>query len=715
MGQHRVYAPAIAGRGAGLGLAMVFGAAILLSAFLLFQVQPLISRYILPWFGGSPAVWTTAMLFFQLVLFVGYSYAHLSAKVLGERNQSLLHLALLMFALFCLPIVPNSAWKPISDGDPTVRILGLLAATVGVPYFVLSTTGPLLQAWFAKACPGVSPYRLYSLSNIGSLAALLSYPFFFEPLWELPAQAQRWSWAFGIFAALCAACAIGMVRAVKQNKHADLPTTVGFLEGVADYETPAHVTSTEVTPTWSARVLWVGLPAAASLMLLATTNFVCQDVAPVPLLWVIPLTLYLLTFIICFDHERWYLRGPCCFVTMILLIVAALNYAQLDVAPITLSFVQELSLYFATMFGVCMICHGEAVRLKPSASHLTEFYLLLSAGGAVGGIVISLVAPRVLTTHREWDICLALSFLIAAVTFCLLVRERKVVFRAATAVCAVAGGLLVAALAVSDNREGELFAARNFYGVVSVVEREQDDPARHNRLFVSGTVRHGRQYVQAARRREPLAYYGEQTAPGRTFRQLAAERKELRVGLIGLGVGTMATYARPTDSIRFYEINPVVETIARKYFTYLDDCAGECEVALGDARLVMEREPPRNYDLLLLDAFTGDSIPVHLLTKESFAIYRKHLKLDGIIVVHITNHYLDLEPVVRRLAAEFGFNAELQESEGGDEGHHYATRYMVLRPSSANAPPRPATSAERIGPLWTDHYSNLWQILKRQP
>lgn len=703
-----------AGRGPGLGLAMVFGAAILLSAFLLFQVQPLISRYILPWFGGSPALWTTAMLFFQLVLFVGYSYAHWSAKVLGERNQALLHLAILVVALFCLPIVPYSTWKPVSDGDPTLRILGLLAATVGVPYFLLSTTGPLLQAWFAKACPGVSPYRLYSLSNLGSLTALLSYPFFFEPLWELPVQAQRWSWAFGGFVALCAACALGMLRAVKRNKHADLPTVVGFAEGVSDYETPTHVAAADAPPTWSARALWVGLPAAASLMLLATTNFVCQDVAPVPLLWVIPLTLYLVTFIICFDHERWYLRGPCCIATMFLLLVTALNYSQLDMAPIDLSFAQELALYFATMFGVCMICHGEAVRLKPSASHLTEFYLLLSAGGAVGGIMISLIAPRVLTTHLEWDICLVLSFLIAAATFSLMFRGQRTKFAITTSVCVAVAALLVAALAVSKNHEGALFAARNFYGVVAVVEREPEDPARHNRLFVSGSVNHGRQYVQAARRREPLSYYGEQTAPGRTFRRLAADRGEMRVGLIGLGIGTMATYARPADTIRFYEINPVVETIARQYFTYLADCAGKCEVAIGDARLVMEREPPQNYDLLLLDAFTGDSIPVHLLTVESFAIYRKHLKPDGQIVVHITNHYLDLEPVVRRLAAEFGYAAERHESESSGGGHHYATRYMVLTPQPADAP-KTTANTEQLGPLWTDHYSNLWQVLKRDP
>lgn len=701
-------------------LVPIYCCAILLSAFLLFQVQPMISRIILPWFGGIPAVWTTAMLFFQIILFLGYFYAHLSAKLFGERNQAAVHLAILVLALASLPILPDASWRPLSHNDPTWRILGLLGATVGIPYFVLSTTGPMLQAWFAKSCPGVSPYRLYSLSNVGSLAALLSYPFVFEPTWDLPTQARMWSCGFGTFALLCGACAIVMVRAVRLNRHRDLVTDVGFIEGVADTETPVHAAWADARPTWSQRALWVTLPAAASLMLLSTTNFVCDDVAPVPLLWVIPLTLYLLTFIICFDHERWYLRGPVSLATLLLVCISTVRYARLDGLQIDLSFEQDLLLYFATMFGVCLVCHGEVVRLRPSASHLTEFYLLLSAGGAVGGILVSLVAPHLFSTHLEWDCSLLLAYWIAAATAWLACRDwlpAKAGAAAGSRVLAVASGigilqglLLIALLFVTEESDGVIHESRNFYGVVAVVEKDADDSQKHNRLFASGTKRHGRQYLAPNLRRLPLAYYGETTAPGVVLRQMGAERPALRVGLIGLGVGTLATYARPADTFRFYEINPEVEVIARRFFTYLEDSPGTCEVVLGDARLQMEIEPPQNYDVLVLDAFTGDSVPVHLLTKEAFEIYRRHLKPDGVMVVHITNQYLDLKPPVYRLAHEFGFHAERRQTDGSAGEFHYRTEYMVLTPVSAKdaAPPADVLSS----PLWTDHYSNLFQILK---
>lgn len=701
-------------------LVPIYSGAILLSAFLLFQVQPMISRMILPWFGGIPAVWTTAMLFFQIILFLGYFYAHLSAKLFGERNQAAAHLAILALALACLPILPDVTWRPIANDDPTWRILGLLGATVGIPYFVLSTTGPLLQAWFAKSCPGVSPYRLYSLSNVGSLAALLSYPFVFEPNWDLPMQARMWSCGFGMFALLCGACAIVMVRAVRHNRHRALVTDVGFIDGVADTETPVHAPLADAPPTWIQRGLWVALPAVASLMLLSTTNFVCDDVAPVPLLWVIPLTLYLLTFIICFDHERWYRRGPISLATLLFVCVSTVRYVRLDALPLELSFEQDLLLYFATMFGVCLVCHGEVVRLKPSASHLTEFYLLLSAGGALGGILVSLVAPHLFATHMEWDCSLLLAYWICAATGWLAFRDwlpaqagaagAGRVLAIGGAIGTVSGLALTALVLLTEESEGVIHESRNFYGVVAVVEKDTHDSQKHNRLFASGTKRHGRQYLAPNLRRLPLAYYGETTAPGVVLREMAARRPALRVGLIGLGVGTIATYARPADTFRFYEINPEVEVIARRYFTYLDDCRGTCEVVLGDARLQMEREPPQNYDVLVLDAFTGDSVPVHLLTKEAFEIYRRHLKPDGVMVVHITNQYLDLKPPVCRLAHEFGFRAERRQTDGSAGEFHYRTEYLVLTPCGSHVATPPADALAE--PLWTDHYSNLFQILK---
>ncbi len=352
---------------------------IFLSAFLLFQLQPLTSRWILPWFGGSTAVWTTCVLFFQVVLFAGYAYAHATFRRLGARRQAILHLLLLIAACALLPIIPNESWKPLDSDHPTGLILGLLTATVGVPYFVLSSTGPLLQAWFAQAFPGRSPYRLYALSNFGSLLALLSYPFLVEPLLGLRIQAWTWTAAFVVLAICLGICAWKRFQAY---------TASGDENGLA---MAAHDEQHDLPPSLAACAAWVLLPALASVVLLATTNHVCQNVAVIPFLWVLPLSLYLLTFIICFDHPRWYSRGTAALATAGLAFACAGAW-DID-AVYALSVVPELSLYLAMMFGVCLLCHGELVRLRPHAAHLTAFYLALSAGGALGGVLVSLVAP----------------------------------------------------------------------------------------------------------------------------------------------------------------------------------------------------------------------------------------------------------------------------------------------------------------------------------
>ena len=379
----------------GQALAVAFAATVLVSAFLLFQVQPLLSKLILPWFGGSPAVWTTCMLFFQVLLFGGYAYAHLSEHVFGRRTRILVHLALIVTGLALLPVAPDVSWKPTAGQDPTWRILCLLTVSVGIPYFVLSSTGPLVQGWFSRAYPGRSPYRLYSLSNAGSLAALLSYPFVFEPMLDAHAQSQCWSWGFALFA-LCCGCAVISMRHVGSWHAATLPTG----EQAAPATRPR-------TRDW---LLWIVLPAFASLTLLATTNHVCQDVAVIPFLWVVPLSLYLLSFIICFDHERWYNRFIYGAATLLLtLLVATVRYL-----PISLSFLQELALCFAAMFGVCMLCHGELVQRRPAARYLTSFYLMIAGGGALGGILVSVVAPLVFHTFFEWKICLVGGYVLAA-------------------------------------------------------------------------------------------------------------------------------------------------------------------------------------------------------------------------------------------------------------------------------------------------------------
>ncbi|HEX3871882.1 MAG TPA: fused MFS/spermidine synthase [Pirellulales bacterium] len=686
-----------------------FAGAILVSAFLLFQVQPLISKFILPWFGGSPGVWTTCMLFFQVLLFGGYAYAHLTERWLKPASQAKLHLGLLVAAAMLLPIIPKPEWKPSGSEEPTWCILGLLALTVGLPYFVLSSTGPLVQAWFCRSFPGRSPYRLYSLSNVGSLAALLSYPFVFEPALDLPEQAWWWSAGFAVFVALCAGCAACLWRLPAQAS-GDSSPSITALPMIGDHDTPCL----------THRALWLLLPACASLLLLATTNHVCQDVAVIPFLWVAPLSLYLLSFIISFDHERWYLRRffSAATVGLVLLSLAMGPMSEwAESMGLKLTFVHDLVLHLATLFVACMVCHGELVRLRPASRHLTEFYLLIAAGGALGGIFVSLIAPHVFTTFIEWRIGLVASFVVALGAW-----------TAATAPGArfpkLAGGAsiglgLVALNAVIFSQpvdEPPIASARNFYGLVRVWNDDEPDYPGPCRMMVSGHITHGRQFVEPDKRALPLAYYG----PGTGINQAVthcAQRPGMRMGVIGLGVGTMATFAAPGQSVTFYEINPEVERLAREYFWFLTECRGKVDVVLGDGRLSLERQEPQNFDMFVLDAFSSDAIPMHLLTSEAMAIYVRHLAEDGIIAVNVTNTHLDIEPVVQALADHYGLDTTIIQTEDNPATLAHRADWMLLTRDReflvANPTRRRAGAAEpRKLPLWTDHDSNLFQILK---
>jgi hypothetical protein len=700
---------------------IVFALAVFVSAFLLFQVQPLISKFILPWFGGAPGVWTTAMLFFQVLLFLGYTYSHLTSKFLGLRGQTVIHLGLLVAALLTLPIIPPETWKPTADAEPTWRILGLLAATVGLPYFLLSSTGPLLQAWFARAYLGRSPYRLYALSNVGSLLALVSYPVVIEPLVELPRQAWLWSAGFVLYGFTVACCALWGLRGAVGRQDA-VPSNALRSESGED---------SVGAPSWLQRAAWVALPALGSLMLLATTNRVCQDVAVVPFLWVIPLGLYLLSFVICFDHERWYRRGFWAAATLVLIFVT--DGSNFISWVNDLSICQDLTLYFATMFGTCMVCHGELVRLRPGTKHVTEFYLLMSAGGALGGVLVSLVAPQVFTAFYEWNIGLLMAFLLALWGVCQALAEacqRRVVPspRAwfATVLSSLACAVILSAGAVGtydivdflQPGAEALHRARNFYGRVAVVEECADEPQRRHCAFYSGRINHGQEFCLPEKRTQPTAYYAEHTGVGRAL-LYARQRGPLRVGVVGLGVGTLATYVRPGDYFRFYELNPEVTYIARTWFHFLPACPGRCEVVGGDARMSLEREQDEPFDVLVLDAFSGDAIPVHLLTREAFEVYVRRLKPDGLLVVHITNTYLTLSPIVQRLADHFRFRTTRIVTPLDEDRLQFRADFMVLTKDDAfikQTPPEiPADWLEPQvdGPLWTDHFSNLFQILKR--
>jgi hypothetical protein len=706
---------------------LAFAATILLSAFLLFQVQPLISKFILPWFGGCPAVWTTCMLFFQVVLFAGYAYAHLAGSRMTTRWQAAAQIAILLAAVALLPIAPGDSWKPSGSEAPAWRILLLLLATVGLPYFVLSTTSPLVQVWFSRSYPGRSPYRLYALSNFGSLAALLSYPFVFEPAFDLPRQSWLWSAAFAAYVILCGICAVWLWGSAP-----NLPSAAQVDPGAT---TPANAfVQRAQRPRY---VLWVFLPACASLVLLATTNHVCQDVAVVPFLWVVPLSLYLLSFILCFDHPRWYVRGvwaPLAAVAILFLVVPIddliVGLHLRASSDIEHDFPLQLVSNFAAMFFICMVCHGELARLRPEPRRLTAYYLCISAGGALGGVFVTLVAPLIFSTFFEWKLGLVISFIVADVAAVWAAR-RYLFLAACTAIAAGAVlGLLVFFL--STKADSQLIEqARNFYGVVAVLECDREaledgrENPHHRYIMRHGAINHGAQLIapdSPEKRRQPLTYYGRTSGIGRAVEFLQQKRPTLRAGVVGLGAGTMAAYARRGDHFRFYEINPVVQRFAEEggYFTYLSDArqrGATIEVAMGDGRLSLEREPSQQFDLLVLDAFSGDSIPAHLLTREAFAIYGRHMAPGGVIAVDISNQYLNLAPVLRGLAQDAGLRATRVDSNRDEDKDLFPNDWMLLTKDEKLLAVLPAKPPEDENddfevPLWTDHYNNLFKILR---
>jgi len=652
------------------------------SAFLLFQVEPVIGKIILPWFGGSAAVWTTCLLFFQLTLLLGYLYAHWSTERCRSRTQAWIQGGLLGASLLVLPVLPATGWRPSGTGNPILEILGLLAATVGLPYFMLSTTGPLVQAWYARRHQGAAPYRLYALSNIASLLALLSYPVLVEPFVATRAQARLWSWAYLGFAALALGAAL---RSPGEARPAD--------GGPAPPAPPAA--------TWA---LWALLPACASALLLAVTNHLTQNVAAIPFLWVLPLCLYLLTFIVCFDREGWYRPILCTVLTTAT--AAGMACALLNFE--TLSIGWTIALFLAGLLSACMLCHGELVRLKPHPRHLTGFYLMIALGGALGGLFVGVAAPTLLNGAYELPATLGACGMLAALRWWRAGRLRWAGPAAALGIAAVL------AWGVRDYIRDYRVLLRNFYGCLRVMDTTQGDlPVR---LLLNGVIDHGEQYLDPRHRRNPTTYYSPGTGIGLALRSMA--QPGLRAGFIGLGAGTLAAYGRRGDCYRFYEINPLVLRLARTEFTFLGDSQAAVTCVLGDARLSLSRETPQQFDLLAVDAFTGDAIPVHLLTREAFELYFRHLKPDGMLAVHISNRYLDLAPVVEQAARALGKASLLVKTEEDEAKDLSGTAWVLVsgRPGVFQAPIfRGAGAAPEARPGfrgWTDDYSNLFRVLK---
>jgi len=684
---------------------------IFLSAFLLFQLQPIIARYILPWYGGSATIWTACMMFFQVALLLGYLYAHLLASHVPPKRQAGLHLALLALSLLLLPIGVPESWIPTVSGQPAVDILALLAISVGIPFILISASGPLLQHWFSGVYPGRSPFRLYSLSNLGSLAALLSYPVLIEPNFTIDNQALTWSILYGLLVLLFASCGI---LYWKTNSDAVIAKD--------DAVAPEPVTMLD-------RTLWVSLAACGSTMLLAITNQISTDIAVVPFLWILPLSLYLITFIICFDKDGWYQRGVWMglfAVSLVLIVRLMFTEFTSDTSPLA----YQIFVYCFALFTCCMVCHGELARRRSAVPHLTTFYLYVALGGAVGGVFANLIAPVLFSGFWELHIALVGTVILAGVCIgvdndLIKTKQRLTAFASVWSVVSIAliGVMIVQ---VQDGRSSSIYVNRTFYGVLYVDDYDAGT-VEHERQLYHGRIQHGRQLMHPSSRRTPTSYYGLDTGvaaailnhPHRSSRDPAEHG--LNIGAIGLGVGTISAYGSPADSVHYYEINPDVEHVARNYFYYLPKSKAAIEVVIGDARVSMQREldtdGSNQFDVLILDAFSSDAIPVHLLTDEAFDLYDKHLSDDGILAAHISNEYLDLSPVIRNAAQRLNMDAMLVEGPATrwyEDSNDWvllsrnkefmkSDRLRSIQTEWYEATPKPVR--------WTDDFSNLLEVI----
>jgi hypothetical protein len=687
----------------------LFAATIALSALLLFLVQPIIAKQILPWFGGTAGVWSVCMVFFQSTLLAGYAYAHLLVRKVRPVNQFRIHGALLVVSAALLPIIPSAALKPVGGQDAALAILLVLAATIGLPYFLLSSTGPLVQAWIAHRYPTRSVYRMFALSNLGSLLGLVAFPFVVEPLLSSRMQAFAWSVAYVLFA-------LGCVWTAWQSRQAP-PPGAATEDEAADPETPA---------LQGGATVWLALSALGVVLLLGTTNQLLQNVASAPFLWVVPLAIYLFSFVVVFEGRGgrgWYdPRWGVPAALLAALIMAACLSANGGLLDVTLA----VPVYCACLFVTCIFCHGELALRKPASRDLTRFYLMLSIGGAAGGIFVGLIAPRIFTSLYE----LPLALVFVGVAGFLAVLRRPGLTRPWSIALLSSATLSIGAIAWADwNYIGFLdhdliVMQRNFYGTLRV--REIDDDGVRVRRLLHGVILHGEQPLSGPDRDLPGSYYTPTSGVGLAIAQAQARKPSVRLGVIGLGVGTLAAYGRKGDSVRFYELDRDVVVLANSQFGYLASTPARVEVALGDARLSLESElalgKPQQFDVLAVDAFSSDSIPVHLITREAIALYVRHLAPGGIVAVHISNRFLDLQPVLANIAAASALSARLIDDEITDPDSRASSSEWVLIARD------PATLAEgeigrrgeapRTDPgvgVWTDGYNNLLRVLKTSP
>ncbi len=691
-----------------------FAFQIFLSAFLLFQIQPIVARFILPSFGGASNVWTICLVFFQVFLLIGYLYAYLLDRWLPPVKQALVHSALVAMAIVVfLPIDFNIA-SDIDQHAPHRGIVLLLLASVGLPYALISSSGPLFQSWFRSRYPNNDTYRLYALSNVGSLLGLLSYPFLIEPLLTLGKQSLLWSIGFGIYFLWTLTCFWSLRRANPVEAQPDVP----------DSRSP-------LSATLSAKniVSWIFLAGTATTLLLATTNKITMDVASIPFLWVLPLSLYLITFIISFDKPKWYDRS----IFIPLLLAACLLGLLMLQIELKLSIYFQIGSYLIIMFVGCMVCHGELYRLRPNALLLTRYYLFISFGGAIGGIFVALIAPLLFNDYFELHLSWVALLIVATLCVFPISYFRKNRLNTAVQVswvlCAVVYSFLLFTVAKSL-RSDVVYQVRGFYGVLKVSDTrltEKNTNGADRYLTLShGSTQHGRLYFDNETPLFlPTAYYTHNSGVGMAIsNHPQADQTGLDVGVVGMGVATISALCTQCKSISFYEIDPNILAVERDWFANLEmlnEHGVESNVYLGDGRQLLESQiangMDKQYDVLAIDAFSSDSIPVHLLTMEAFDIYTRQLRPNGVLAVHVSNRHLDLVNVVSSLASDSGYEAVYIDNTESQSELGVASHWVLMSNdkefmASFDLSKENIEELAITGFTWTDQYSNLFSVLR---
>ena len=687
---------------------MLFFITIFLGAFLLFQVQPLIAKVILPYFGGGAAVWTACLLFFQAFLLLGYLYAHLLSKIGSFKQQALLHGVLLLISLLLLPIGISSMEYVATANMPLVNILSLLTISIGLPYFMLSSTGPLVQHWFSLVNQNKLPYKLYSLSNLASLIALLSFPFLIEPFFTSGQQSLYWSVMYFVYALVMLVLLFRLINSAitNTNKHEHTTNNNELVEPLITHK------YTQWLP-----LLWLGFSTLGVVLLVSTTNAMTQNVPPVPFLWILPLCLYLLSFIISFHSPKWYVRWYWFALFILTAFIALFMFfigSQFDITS-------QVVIYSSILFSACMLCHGELARLKPEPSKLTFYYLTLAFGGFLGSVLVAFVAQNIFTQFLEFPLAIVGLFLLFS---CAVFSENKrfdklsVISFSLAILCGVTLWQLNQLYVKTD-----VHSERNFYGILSVKDVEIN--GSKERRLIDGTTSHGTQSLTSKLAHVPMSYYRENTGVAIALEQFSVlktlNQQSLNVGFIGLGAGTLAAYGNKGDNYRFYELNPAVVDAAKQYFSYLKDSKADIEIVLGDGRVSLAKElndnQKENFDVLVIDAFSGDSIPQHLLTVEAMNLYWQHLNEQGVIAVHISNTHLNLLPLMQGLTQESAkelvyFKTKAQTENGHDTQWVWLTNNQTLLNNRVTKAYRTKLVSNEETVVWTDDFSHLLSVLK---